>query len=271
MIPRIVLALLFALGVFVTPLSQGPVEAGGGSLTPYVEWSNPSVITYGGWPVSTSAYIYNPTNNPVRFQARVWHNSAALDSRGFGIVQANWSTLDPTMMSSYCDKFGCAMDIFGNIPQNGRTYMVFGTYSGRILGDNMTVGSVTVTIDGTPGKLYAEGRASLVQGQRFEARLEQDTGFTPQGGHTFLRLKVTDRTLNDFQLLGVAVGTECLNAILPDITWWNQFKDVTWAQWTFAVYIPDNVQSCTVTVMVKTKETVFSINYTVKRQVNATG
>lgn len=261
---RIGSAFFFVFALLASALPNR-AEAGGAAKTPYVEWSNPPTITYGGWPVATSAYLYNPTNSPIHFQASAWHNAAAIDTLpGFGIVQGSWSSFDNPIRWSVCDDKGCAMEFSGNIPAQSRVYGVFGTWSAKTLGTNVTVGSITVTIDGNPSRLYAEGRANLVEGPEFSVRLDADTGFTPQGGYTSLMVKVADRTINNFQLLGVGAGPDCGNAVMPDVSFYAPRTDSTWAQWSFGIYVPDKVASCTITVLLKTKDTVVSASHTIR-------
>lgn len=254
----IVLAFFLAAGASL-PMAR-VVHAGAAPIGPTVEWNSPTAIVYGGRPVSTSAYLYNPTRETLRFTASAWFNSQAIETERFRVflVNASWENL--MGIGHSCDESGCKYVATGSVAPGSRVFAVFGMYSGRNLGQNLTVGSVTVKFEGQQTQLYAEGRANLVEGQEFSVTLEPDQLFSPQGGYLQLVVKVTDRTLNNFQLLGV--GATCSSAIVPDVSFYRPWVDTTLAQWMVTVYIPDAVVDCTITVLVKTKDTVIARSYT---------
>lgn len=259
----VVVSLVLAAGASLPMASN--VHAGGSISTPTVEWSNPGSIMYGGWPVSTSAYLHNPTAFSLVFVASAWFNSQAIETERGGVFLVNASYEALRYEGRNCDDRGCLIRASGTIQAYSRIYAVFGMYSGRNLGQNLTVGSITVAIERMSSPLYAEGRANLVEGPGtgLSVKLEPDSGFPVQGGYLPLIVKATDRTLNNFQLLGA--GADCTDAIVPTDMTPYKWEASTKAEWFFPAYIPDNVKTCTITVLVKTRETVISASYTVKR------
>lgn len=257
----VLVLVLSSAGVLFSPPALA--HAGGGQLRPTVEWSNPSSMMYGGWPVSTSTYLYNPLGAEVKFTASMWFNGAVINtSRGVGTL---WTTWPLVRSESYnCDSTGCILTYSGSIPAYGRSYIVFGMETGNSLGLNLTVGSAMVVFDDLKLIVPAEGKTNLVEGPELSVSIGLDQYSSPiSGGFTPLVIRATDRTLNNFQLLGV--GTDCAKAIVPDAYYLTR-DQTTLAVWGLSIYVPDNVASCTVTALVRTNQTVFAAAYSVRHQ-----
>lgn len=258
--------IVFALVLAALPLVgiSKPSEAGGPTAMPTVEWYNPPSVTYGGWPVTISAYLHNPTDKPVPFVASAWFNSQALNTgRYIFPLRVSWESLEDQISRDYeCDTQGCRYTLKATIRPQSRAYTIFGGWSSNTLGTGITVGSITIKAEGY-GSLYAEGRADLVPGPEFSVKLSRDASFAPEGGWIPLTIRATNRSLDNFQVLGV--GADCREASVPDMSRWPAMWETTRAEWSVNVYIPDSVKACTITVLVKTRETVASASYVVKR------
>lgn len=262
---------VFALVLMAMPLAGLPnrAEAGPATPMPSVEWFNPTSVIYGGWSLTSGIYFRNPTPNWVTFEASVWYNNQAIN-RHYGIgwqPQEGYIRFPERGMT--CDEAGCKLILTGSIHPNSRVYFLTTASSGSRLGQ-FTLGSVQATfMDGaTESRLseaYHEGIINLVEGPGFSIKIEPvDT--TSVGGYRNFNVRVTDRHLNNFELVGF--GVDCPDATVPE--WITRlrpaFYSATIATFYGAVYIPDKPgATCTVTALVRTRETVVATSYTIKQ------
>lgn len=252
----LVLALALVMsgaGVLLGPPTLA--HAGGGQeRAPSIEWFNPSSMMYGGWNVTTGIYLKNPTGVNLKFNADVWFNGATVDPYSVYVRTASWSNVQIDQVN--CDVTGCLGKASGTVPAYGRVYAIFSMVTGRTLGTNMTVGSVRAAFENFDYPIYAEGHTNFIEGPRFSASIALDETFSTRGGYKPLVIEATDKTLNNFQLLGV--GTDCANAVVPDYGYSTRY-DLTTVKWYTEVYVPDNVVGkCTITALIKTRDTVIS-------------